>query len=152
VAFPDLPDAATPSVRHWLEALDWELGRLPMAETTVLTHSLGGLLWLHHAVGLQEERVARVLLVALSQPDEDHPESAGFRPAPLGRDGVAAAAHETLLVCSTDDPWCPPAASRRIGQEIGAPIDWLENAGHINTSCGYGPWPWVEMWALTARQ
>jgi predicted alpha/beta hydrolase family esterase len=137
-----------PRPKAWLEVLDWELARLPAAETTVLTHSLGGLLWLHHAVGPQEERVGRALLVAPSQPDEDHPESAGFRPTPLDQDGVEAAAHQTLFVCSTDDPWCPPETSRRIAEATAAPIYWLENAGHINTAAGFGPWPWVEEWAL----
>jgi predicted alpha/beta hydrolase family esterase len=89
-------------------------------------------------------QVARVLIVASSQPDEDWPESAGFRPTPLSRAGVAAAARETQLVCSTDDPWGPPDVARRIGAEIGAPIHWLENTGHINTTSGYGPWPWIE--------
>lgn len=63
-------------------------------------------------------------------------------------EGVAAAAGETRLVCSTNDPWCPPETSRRIGEATGIPIDWLEQAGHINTDAGYGPWPAVEAWAL----
>lgn len=148
VAFPDLPEAAMPRVSPWLEALDAELARLPAAETTVLCHSLGCLLWLHHAAAQPSVQVARALLVAPVQPDEDQPESRGFRPTPLDRDGVAAAARETLLVCSTDDPWGPPPAARRIAEAIDAPIHWLENAGHVNAAAGYGPWPWVEQWAL----
>ena len=69
-----------PRVRPWLKALRAELARLPAAETTVLTHSLGGLLWLHWASTHPAVQVARVLLVAPSQPDEDQPESLGFRP------------------------------------------------------------------------
>jgi uncharacterized protein len=143
VAFPDLPDAAMPRVRPWLAALDRELE----PGMTVLTHSLGGLLWLHHAARLPAVQAARVLIVAPSQPDEDQPESRGFRPTPLSPECVAAAAGETLLVCSTDDPWSPPTTSRRVAEAIGAPIHWLEQAGHINTAAGYGPWPWVEHWA-----
>ncbi len=99
VAYPSLPDADSPRVERWLEALDGELDRLPAAETTVLCHSLGSLLWLHHAARRRGARVDRVLLVAPPQPDEDDPQSPGFRPVPLDRDGVAAAARETLLVC-----------------------------------------------------
>ncbi len=88
VAFPDLPDAAMPSVRHWLDALDAELAQLPAAKTTVLCHSLGCLLWLHWAAGRPAVQVARVLLVALVQPDEDEPESAGFQPGAVARGGV----------------------------------------------------------------
>jgi hypothetical protein len=118
---------------------------------TVLTHSLGGLLWLHHAARLPSVRAERVLLVAVSQPFEDWPESAGFRPTPLSREGVAAAARETLMVCSTNDPWSPPETSQRVADTIGVPIHWLEDAGHINTEAGYGPWPWVEEWSRVER-
>jgi uncharacterized protein len=148
VAYPSLPDADSPQVERWLDALDAELAGMPVAETTVLCHSLGSLLWLHHAARHPQQQVARALLVSPPQPDHEEPPSVGFRPTPLDRDGVAAAARETRLVCSTDDPWCPPVTSRRIGETTGIPIDWLENAGHINTDAGYGPWLDVEAWAL----
>lgn len=146
VSFPALPDAAMPRVRPWLEALDRELE----PGQTVLCHSLGCLLWLHHAARIPEVEAGRVLLVAPPQPDEDQPESAGFRPTPLSRDGVARAARETLLVCSTDDPWSPPATSRRVAEAIGVRVHWLDAAGHVNTSAGYGAWPWVEEWATSS--
>ena len=95
--------------------------------------------------------VARALLVSPPQPDEDDPQSPGFRPVPLDRAGVKAAAGETLLVCSSDDPWCPPERSRRIGESIGVPIDWLDRAGHVNAASGYGAWSAVEEWALGER-
>ena len=98
--------------------------------------------------GRKRYQVARALLVAPPQPDDEDAQSIGFRPTPLDRDGVAAAARETRLACSTNDPWCPPEISRRIGEETGVTIDWLEHAGHINTDAGYGPWPAVEAWAL----
>ena len=151
VAYPSLPEADSPRLDRWLEALHGELGEGSAAETTVLCHSLGSLLWLHHAAAQPTEAVARALLVAPPQPDEDDAQSPGFRPVPLDRDGVAAAAGETRLVCSTDDPWCPPETSRRIGAALGARIDWVEKGGHLNTAAGYGPWPAVEAWATGQR-
>jgi predicted alpha/beta hydrolase family esterase len=148
VAYPSLPDPDSPRLERWLDAIDAELAGLPGAETTVLCHSLGSLLWLHHAARRPRYQVARALLVAPPQPDDEDAQSIGFRPTPLDRDGVAAAARETRLACSTNDPWCPPEISRRIGEETGVTIDWLEHAGHINTDAGYGPWPAVEAWAL----
>jgi predicted alpha/beta hydrolase family esterase len=150
VSYPDLPNADNPRLEEWLDALEQELAGLPAAETTVLCHSLGSLLWLHHAGRRAGAQVAGALLVAPPQPDEEVPGSTGFRPVPLDREGVAAAAARTLLVCSTNDPWCPPATSRRIAETIGVPLDWVENAGHINTDAGYGPWPAAEAWALGA--
>lgn len=112
----------------------------------MLCHSLGCLLWLHHAAS-GGERVDRVLLVAPTQPDEDQPESPGFRPTPL----VATGAREARLVCSTTDPYCPPETSRRLARELAVEVDWLEDAGHVNTDAGFGPWPAVEAWALGER-
>jgi uncharacterized protein len=152
VAYPLLPDADRPRVDAWLAVLRAELNTLPAAETIVLCHSLGSLLWLHHAARPPVRRVARVLLVSPPQPDEDEEQSAGFRPTPLDRDGVAEASAATLLICSRDDPWCPPLTSERIAHAISAPVDWLERAGHVNTDAGYGPWPAVEEWALGARE
>jgi uncharacterized protein len=148
VAYPLLPDADSPRPEAWLGALRDELARLPAGDTTVLCHSLGSLLWLHHAARRSGVQVARALLVTPPQPDADEVESAGFRPVPLDRDGVAAAARETLLVCSTDDPWCPAETSLRIAEATGVALTWLERAGHVNADAGYGPWPEVESWAL----
>ncbi len=148
VAYPLLPDADSPRLEAWLDALDVELAALPAAETTVLCHSLGSLLWLHHAARKPARQVALCLLVSPPQPDEDDPQSPGFRPVPLDRDGVARAARETLLVCSTDDPFCPRETSERIAAETGIPIEWIEDAGHVNAAAGYGPWPELVAWAL----
>jgi hypothetical protein len=151
VVYPSLPDADSPRLDRWLGALGEELARVPLAETTVLCHSLGSLLWLHHAARRPPVPVERALLVAPPQPDEDDPQSAGFRPVPLDHAGVEAAAGETLLVCSTDDPWCPAETSHRLGETIGVPIDWLDSAGHVNAAAGYGPWPALEAWAIGER-
>jgi predicted alpha/beta hydrolase family esterase len=146
VAYPSLSDADHPRLDVWLDELAAELSRLPAAETTVLCHSLGCLLWLQHAASASGE-VARVLLVAPTQPDEDQPESPGFRPTPLHATG----ARELRFVCSTNDPYCPRETSERMARELGVEIDWLEDAGHINTDAGFGPWPAVEAWALGER-
>jgi predicted alpha/beta hydrolase family esterase len=151
VAYPSLPEADNPRVGPWLDTLDAELGRLRLAETTVLCHSLGSLLWLHHAARRKARRVGRALLVAPPQPDEEDSQSPGFRPVPLDREGVASAARETRLVCSTNDPWCPPQTSHRMAEATGIPIDWIEDGGHINTDAGFGAWPSVEQWAAGER-
>jgi predicted alpha/beta hydrolase family esterase len=143
VAYPALPEAEAPRLEAWIDALATELDALPLAETTVLCHSLGSLLWLHH----EGEPVARALLVAPPQPDEEVPPAVGFRPLPEPH----SAARETRFVCSTDDPWCPPERSQALADAVGAPVDWLVNAGHVNTEAGFGPWPALEAWCLGER-
>jgi predicted alpha/beta hydrolase family esterase len=143
VRYPGLPDAGAPRLDAWLEALAAELAVLPRASTTVLCHSLGSLLWLHH----EGEPVGRELLVAPPQPDEEVPPAVGFRPVPAPR----SAARETRFVCSTDDPWCPPGRSQALADAVDAPVDWLVNAGHVNADAGFGPWPALEAWCLGER-
>src|SRR3954470_2214008 len=50
VAYPDLPDADSPQLRSWLEALAGELDALA-EPPAVLRHSLDSLLWLHDPAG-----------------------------------------------------------------------------------------------------
>ncbi|HTR33648.1 MAG TPA: alpha/beta hydrolase [Gaiellaceae bacterium] len=144
VAYPDLPDADAPRLADWLTALEAELAALPLAETTVLCHSLGCLLWLHH----DGPPVARALLVAPTQPDVESAPAVGFRPIPR----PVSAAASTRFVCSTDDPWCPPPRSQALADQLGAPVDWLVDAGHVNADTGFGPWPELEAWCVGERE
>jgi predicted alpha/beta hydrolase family esterase len=143
LAYPELPEAAAPRLDRWLEALSAELAQLEPAETTVLCHSLGSLLWLHR----DGAPVARALLVAPPQPDEEVPPAVGFRPVAAPR----SAARETRFVCSTDDPFCPPERSAALAAAVGAPVDWLAEAGQVNADAGYGAWPALEAWCLGER-
>lgn len=151
VAYPALPQADAPRLDRWLAALQGELEALPAAQTTVLCHSLGCLLWLHYAARRPAVAVARALLVAPPQPDVEDPPSVGFRPTPADAAGVSAASNETLLVCSTDDPNCPPETSRRLAREARIPLLWVEAGGHINADAGFGAWPTLEAWCLDRR-
>ena len=55
---------------------------------------------------------------------------------------------ETLIVCSDDDPYCPPGAVATYAEPLGIAAHVIAGAGHINTDAGYGEWPEVEAWAL----
>ena len=75
-----------------------------------------------------------------------HDEFASFFPVPYDAEAILAAAGETLLVCSPDDPYAPGGAA---ASYFGLPTHELPDAGHVNTDAGYGPWPGVEEWALS---
>jgi predicted alpha/beta hydrolase family esterase len=145
VSSPALPDADHPRPEAWLAALAAALERLP-PRPVVLCHSLGCILWLHHAALHQEDIVERVLLVAPPCESAGVPELAPFFPAPL----TPVAGRGARLVCSDDDPYCPEGAADRYAA-LGAPVDLLPGTGHLNTDAGFGPWPAVEAWALGAR-
>ena len=65
-----------------------------------------------------------------------------------GRETSRARPAETLIVCSDDDPYCPPGAVATYAEPLGIPAHVIPGAGHINTDAGYGEWPDVEAWAL----
>jgi uncharacterized protein len=153
VAYPDLPDADMPMLEPWLAALAGELRELP-GERTVLCHSLACVLWLHHVAAEPgpEGRAGRVLLVAPPSPDVHVSELQIFFPAPLDPEAVHAAAGETRLVCSDDDPYCPEGAATRYGEPLALPTEIVPGGGHLNPEAGFGPWPALEAWCLTGAR
>jgi hypothetical protein len=136
VAYPALPDPEHPALPAWSAGLDAALATLP-ERPTVVAHSLGCLLWLHHGAGAE-----RVLLVAppsrAGAPEALH----DWFPAPVERE-----LGDARLVISDDDPYCPEGAG---AYPLGIPVDVLPGAGHINPDAGFGPWPAVEAWCYGA--
>jgi len=152
VAYPALPDPDRPRLAPWLAALRDELARAA-PEPVVLCHSLGSVLWLHHAAtrAPDDPRAGRVLLVAPPCACADVPELADFFPVPRDPAAIAAAAAETRLVTSDRDPYCPEGAPRAYGAPLGVPTDLVPGGGHLNADAGYGPWPALEAWVLGRR-
>jgi predicted alpha/beta hydrolase family esterase len=143
VAFPVLPEPYAPALPAWRSALAAELDALE-APPIVVCHSLGCVLWLHHAAagGAAAERV---LLVAPPSPSGAPSVLAAFFPVPVDPDAVAAAG-ATRLACSDNDPYCPEGAAAIYGGPLGVPVDLVPGGGHLNPTAGLGPWPAVEAW------
>jgi predicted alpha/beta hydrolase family esterase len=152
VRFPELPDPLTPALPAWRAALAGELDALAAGpgERVVICHSLGCILWLHHAAS-REAGAVRVDRVLLNAPPGPLGELPTFFPVPLERDGVAAAARATRIVCSDDDPYCPEGAARAYAKPLGLACDVLPGQGHLNVDAGYGPWPAMLDWCLGRR-
>jgi predicted alpha/beta hydrolase family esterase len=139
--YPGLPEPDHPHLEDWLAALE----PLRTGGETVICHSLGCCLWLHHQAR-GGAPAARVLLVAPPCLDPPLPELADFFPVP--RDPSVAT--NARLVCSDNDPYCASAAGV-YGVRLGVEIDLLPGAGHINPDAGFGPWPAVLDWCYGAK-
>jgi predicted alpha/beta hydrolase family esterase len=135
VAFPTLPDPDAPDLAAWRDALDAELEALA-APPVVVCHSLGCVLWMHHAAWGRPP-AERVLLVAPPSAAGVPELLAPFFPVPLPRLPGAR------LVCADDDSYCPEGAQ---AVYPGLPADVLPGGGHLNPEAGFGPWPAVEAW------
>jgi predicted alpha/beta hydrolase family esterase len=146
VAYPQLPEPFDPHPADWDRALNEELALLEAP--VVLCHSLACLLWLRAtARPATGPLAARVLLVAPPWRDDLPPVARFLEHGARARD-VTRAARETLIVCSDDDPYCPPGAVEAYAEPLGIPAHVIPGAGHVNADAGYGEWPWVEAWAL----
>ncbi len=152
VDYPQLPDPDEPDLDRWLDELETRIRGLD-GPRTVIGHSLGCLLWLNGvARGRVPEPVDRVLLVAPPSTSvlRSLPAISAFAAPALTPADVAAAAGHTRLVASDDDPYAPESAAEDYGKPLGLDTDLLAGGGHLNHQSGYGPWPSVLTWALSA--
>jgi uncharacterized protein len=146
VRYPDLPDPFDPQPAGWLTALRAVLAEMS-GERVVLCHSLACLLWMLHARDREAAGSAdRVLLVA-PPCRTDVPAIPRFWPTGVDAAALERAAPATLTVCSDDDPYCPATAERAFPGMFTS-VHRIAGGAHLNTDAGYGPWPWVEEWAL----
>lgn len=148
VAFPELPNPSDPDPGAWQAAIDAELDSGP--EPVVICHSLACLIWLRVAASSDRRRAERVLLVAPPWREDIDPVVRALTHEAAAAD-VGRAAGASLLVCSDDDPYCPPGAVATFAEPLGIESVVIDGAGHINPDAGYGPWPDCEEWALTGR-
>jgi predicted alpha/beta hydrolase family esterase len=148
VAFPELPDPSDPDPDEWQAVIEAELG--VGSQPVVICHSLACLVWLRIAASSDRRRAERVLLVAPPWREDVEPVLRALSHEATA-DDVEHAAGSTLLVCSDDDPYCPPGAVAAFAAPLEIESVVIGGAGHLNPEAGYGPWPDCEAWALTAR-
>jgi hypothetical protein len=147
VRFPELPNAESPELADWLAALPDALDGLADDGFDVVAHSLGAVLWLHHAAhGAAVPRPARVALVAIPAPECLPAAAASFAPIPLQIDAVRRAADGTVLVGTDNDQYCPDGIARTYGAPLKMATTIIAGGGHLNVDSGFGPWPAVLDW------
>ncbi|MEH7108774.1 RBBP9/YdeN family alpha/beta hydrolase [Bacillus sp. JJ1764] len=153
VSYPTFPDFDTPFLYDWLEELEFAVKSIPEGnQLTVVTHSLGCLLWSHYAAK-QNERIAhQAILVAPPSPSKVIPVAKSFYPVPLNQYDLSKAAENTIFVHSSNDPYCSLEDAKAF-INLGLPSKILPNAGHINIQSGHGKWQWIlEKCLLTVEQ
>lgn len=131
-------DWLTPKRDAWVQQLEALILARPQP-AIVVAHSLGCITTAH--LGAQAAaRVQGALLVAPADP-ERRAHLADFAPVPHQR-----LPYRSVLVASTNDPYCPVRLAGAYARAWGSELVRLPNAGHINVESGHGPWPLG--WAL----
>ena len=144
---PEFADFDRPDLADWLTALRAALADLPPDGFDVVAHSLGAVLWLHHAVDAGDSpRPARVALVAPPSPRTAIAEIAGFFPPPLDVDAVRHAADGTVLIAGDDDPYLPEGVGAAYALPLRIATTVVPGGGHLNVESGHGEWPAMLAW------
>ncbi|OYU45090.1 MAG: alpha/beta hydrolase [Burkholderiales bacterium PBB4] len=126
-------DWISPTRRAWVSALAQLILDAP-GKVVVVAHSLGCITTAH----LPADAAARIkgaLLVAPADP-ERRGVLADFAPVPYQR-----LPYESILVASTNDPFCPVRTAGAYARAWGSQFVRLPDAGHINVDSGHGHWP-----------
>lgn len=141
------PQPAEPELASWLAALRLSMDGLADDGFDVVAHSLGCLLWLHHASDTAGAPLpARVALVAPPSVTEPDPAWHSFYPVPLDIDTLRKAADGTVLVGSDDDPYCRGSVAQVYGAPLKMATTTIAGAGSLVAASGYGEWPAVLDW------
>lgn len=122
-----------PRLQNWVGRLTDEILSSRSERVVVVAHSLGCITTAH----LPPEAAARIsaaLLVAPADP-ERRAVLADFAPVPYQR-----LPYRSMLVASSNDPYCPVRLAGAYARAWGSAFVRLENAGHINVAAGFGEW------------
>jgi len=128
----DKPDRA-----GWIARLDDAVAQ-SKAPPILIAHSLSCALVVCWPAA-HARPVNAALLVAPADIESDThtpPEAHVFRPLPMVR-----LRFPTVVVASRDDPYVAFERATAMARAWGAELVDIGNAGHINTSAGYGEWP-----------
>lgn len=125
-----------PSRTAWVGALARAI-ESAVRPPLLIAHSLGCITVAHLSLTLQQ-RVAGALLVAPADVERHRvPDTlAGFAPIPRH-----ALPFPSMVVASSDDPYCSLAQAEHLAQAWSSELIVLEQAGHINAASGLGDWP-----------
>lgn len=149
VAYPQLPAPDAPLVADQCEVALAELAMLGEGERIVVTHSLGGVLWLHVAARMDPAlAVDRVLMVAPPHPVRLTGAMGDFTVAGLDpASALSRGARTTTVVARSEDPYRPESIA---SLTAGWPVRTVElpGIGHLNPDDGHGPWAFALDWVL----
>jgi predicted alpha/beta hydrolase family esterase len=103
----------------------------------VVGHGLGALAVVTALAGLIPAGVAGAYLVApVDIASLSNGRSNVFDQVPLAPLPVPS-----VVVASTNDPYCPIGSARRFAAAWGSEITETGDCGHLDDSSGHGPWP-----------
>lgn len=140
-------DWSRPERTDWVAALAAAIDaatRPPL----LIAHSLGCITVAHLPLPIRQ-KVAGALLVAPADVEREHAPAAlaGFAPIPR-----TAFPFPSIVVASTDDPYCPIERAEGLARDWAAEFVTLAHAGHINAASSLGDWDYGKRLLTTLRR
>lgn len=132
----EMPSWSVPLRDEWVAAIVAAVAAAP-APPVLVAHSLGCIAVAHWA-GTSRRDVHAAMLVAACDPERSGlPRPLrDFAPVPLEK-----LEFRTLLVASSDDPYCSVSRAADFAHGWGATLRVVGRRGHLNVEAGFGPWP-----------
>jgi len=134
-----------PALSKWSSNISLALNALT-SPAWLIAHSFGCLASIHATVE-NPEKVLGLMLVAPADPERFDQDGAKQGYGMLTSESIRAQIPintlpvPSILIASDNDPWMQASKARLWGECWGSRIYILKDAGHINTSSGFGPWP-----------
>lgn len=137
-SFPQLSDDMHPSKEVWLNEV--QKAFTAVDPDTVITHSLGAMVWFHLCNEQRVQKVKKLLIVAPPRDLSAIEELKSFFPVKIPTNTFA---EEITLISSSNDIYMDTNEAQALSIKLNAKHSVLENAGHINADSDFGAWPWV---------
>lgn len=130
----EVGDWVFPRRQEWVDRLADNILSHRDRPVVVVAHSLGCIATAHLPADVAA-CVSGALLVAPADP-ERRSVLADFAPVPHQK-----LPYRSILVASSNDPYCPVRLAGAYARAWGSEFVRLEDAGHINAAAGFGEWP-----------
>ena len=125
-----------PTCTEWVNSINEAIMQHNPLSVVLISHSLGGIV-IANWVKKFNIKIKGAMIVA--PPDIENPwQDLGlesFTPIPLQKFSFP-----TVVVGSLNDHWATKETTEHFAQNWGSKLIFLNDAGHINTTSGYGAW------------
>ena len=122
-----------PNKKAWVDRIHETIVSIN-SPVILVAHSLGCIASVHLPKE-SHKHIQGALFVAPADPDRKAP-LVDFAPVPY-----LALPYRSILVASSNDPFCPPRTAGAYARSWGSEFVRLQNARHINIESGFGAWP-----------
>ena len=136
--FIQFEDNMNPNKTIWLDQIQKSLQEFQ--PDTVITHSLGAMVWFHLCHSNKAPSIQRLIVVAPPRDLGDITQLESFFPCETPHNCFA---NEVCLISSSDDKYMTTHESKLMAEVLQAHHIILDKAGHINADSHFGAWPWI---------